>query len=78
MQFAIVFFVKTRRLLNIFVHRVFRDRQAVVLFDPAFFFDGRRFQVNPDGLEFGKFLQGLNLFLEEAAVGQGENVEHGR
>ena len=78
MQLAVVFFVKTRGFFNIFVHRVFRDRQTVVLFDPPFFFDGGRFQINPNGLEFGEFFQGLNLFLEEAAVGQGENVEHGR
>ena len=38
MQLAVVFFVKTCRLFDVLVHHVFRNRQAVVLFDPAFFF----------------------------------------
>jgi hypothetical protein len=29
-------------------------------------------------LKFRKFFQRLDLFLEEAAVGQRENIEHGR
>ena len=77
MQLAVVFFVKTCGLFNVLVHRVFGDGQAVVLLDPAFFFNGGRFQIHPDGLEAGEFFQGLDLFLEEASVGKGKNIEHG-
>ena len=36
------------------------------------------FEVDPDRLEAGQFLQGFDFFLEQAAVGQGEDVEHAR
>jgi hypothetical protein len=47
------------------------------LFDPALFFQRWRFQVDPDGLKAGEFFQRLDLFLKEAAVDKGEDVEHG-
>ena len=77
MQLAVVLFIKTRRLFNVFVHRVFRDRQAVVLLDPAFFFYGGGLQVNPYGLEFGELFKRLDFFLKEPPVGKGKNIEHG-
>ena len=38
-QLAVVFFVKASGLFDVLVHRVFRNGQAVVLFDPAFLFN---------------------------------------
>ena len=38
-QLAVVFLVEAGRLLDVLVHRVFGDRQAVVLLDPALFLD---------------------------------------
>ncbi len=78
MQFAIVFFVKTRRFLNVLVHRIFWNGQAVVLFDPAFFVQGGRLKVYPNWLELGQLFQRFNFFLDEAAVGQCKNIQHGR
>ncbi|MPN38251.1 hypothetical protein SDC9_185775 [bioreactor metagenome] len=69
MQLAIVFFVKTRRLLDIVVHRIFGDGQLVVLLDPALFFEGWRFQVDPDGAKAFKVCQGLDFFLNESTIG---------
>ena len=76
-QLTVVFFVKTSGLFDVFIHRVFRNRQPVVLLDPAFFFQRWRFEVNPDRLKLGQLLQRFDLFLKEAAIGQRENVEHG-
>jgi hypothetical protein len=50
-QFAVVFLVEAGRLLDVLVHRVFGDRQAEILLDPALFLRRRGFQVDPDGLE---------------------------
>ena len=75
-QLAVVFFVKACGLFNVHIHRVFGNGQAVILLDPAFFFEGRGLQVHPDGLEFGEFLEGFDLFLEKPAVGKRENIEH--
>ncbi|MCY1540659.1 hypothetical protein D9M68_763120 [compost metagenome] len=76
-QFAVVFLEETGRLLDVLVHRVFGNRQAEVLLDPAAFFGGGVFQVDPDRLELSQLFERLDLFLEEAAIGQGEYVEHG-
>ena len=51
---------------------------AVILLDPAFFFEGRRFKIDPDRLEPGQFFQGFNFFLEKPAIGERENIEHDR
>ena len=74
-QFAVVFGVKTGRFFDVLVHRIFGDRQAVILLDPALFFERGRFQVNPDGLEFGQLFQGFNFLLKQSPVGKGKNVE---
>jgi hypothetical protein len=50
-QVAVVFFVEARGLLDVLVHRVFGDGQAVVLLDPALFFQRGRLEVDPDRLE---------------------------
>jgi hypothetical protein len=76
-QFAVVFLVEAGGLLDVLVHRVFGDGQAVVLFDPALFFQRGVFQIHPDGLELGQLLQRLDLFLEQPAIGKREDVEHG-
>jgi hypothetical protein len=76
-EFAVVLFVEARRLLDVVVHRVFGDQQAVVLLDPAFFFERRRFEIDPDRLEARQFFERLDLFLDEAAVGEREDVEQG-
>ena len=77
MQFAVVFFEEAGRLLDVVVHRVFWNRQTKVLLDPAALLQRGRFQVNPDRLEARKLFQRFDFFLEQAAVGQGEDVEHG-
>jgi hypothetical protein len=76
-QLAVVFFIEAGRLLDVLVHRVFWNREAVVLLDPALFLERGRFEVDPDRLELGKLLQGLDLFLDEAAVGERKDIEHG-
>ena len=75
-HFAVVFFIEARRLLDVLVHCIFGDGQAVILLDPAFFLDARRFQVNPDRLELGQFFQRLDLFLDKSAIGERKDVEH--
>jgi hypothetical protein len=64
-QFAVVFFVEAGGLLDVLVHRVFGDGQAVVLLDPALFFEGGGLQVHPDRLEPRQLFKRLDLFLEE-------------
>ena len=76
-QLAVVFFVKAGRFFDVLVHRIFGDGQAVVLRDPALFVDGGRFQIDPDGLEFGQLFQRLDFFLNESSMGKREDVEHG-
>jgi hypothetical protein len=76
-QLAVVFFVEAGGFLDVLVHRVVGDGQAVVLLDPALFFDRGRFQIHPDRLEPGQLLQRFDLFLEQPAVGKREDVEHG-
>ncbi len=77
MQLAVVFLVEAGGFLDVLVHRVRGDLQAVVLLDPALFLERGRFQVHPDRLEACEFFQGFDLFLDEAAVGEREDVEHG-
>ena len=76
-QLAVVLFVKTCGLLDVLVHHVFRNRQAVVLLDPAFFFQRGRLEVDPDRLKLGELLQGFNFFLEQPPVDEREYIEHG-
>jgi hypothetical protein len=76
-QLAVVFLVEAGRLLDVLVHRVFGDRQAVVLLDPALLLDRGRLEVDPDRLELGKLFQRLDLFLKEPSVGKRKDVEHG-
>ena len=64
MQCAVVFFVKTRRLFDVFVHRVFGNVHAKVLADPALFLGRGRLQINPNGTELGKLFLRRNFFLK--------------
>ena len=75
-QFAVVFLVEARRFLEVVVDRVARDGQAEVLGDPALFLFGRRVEVDPDRLDVGQCLVAFDLFLEEPAIGQREDVQH--
>ena len=45
-------------------HRIFGNREAVVLLDPALLFEGGRFEVDPDRLELGKLLERFDLTQE--------------
>jgi hypothetical protein len=49
-----------------------------MLVDPAFFFQGGRLEVNPNGLKTRQLFQGFDFFLEQAPVGKGKDVEHGK
>jgi hypothetical protein len=40
-EFAVVLFIEAGRLLDVLVHRILGDGQAVVLLDPALFFQRR-------------------------------------
>ena len=75
-QLAVVFLVVAGRFLEVVVDGVARDRQAEVLGDPALFLLGRRVEVDPDRLDVGQRLVAFDLFLEEPAVGQREDVQH--
>ena len=75
-QLAVVFLVEAGRLLEVVVDGVARDRQAEVLGDPALFLVGRRVEVDPHRLDVGQRLVAFDLFLEEPAVGQREDVQH--
>ena len=55
-QLAVFFFVKTGGFFDVFVHRVIRNQQTEVLFDPAFFFRRGRLQVHPNWLKPGELL----------------------
>ncbi len=48
-----------------------------MLLDPAALLGRGFFEVDPDGFEPGQLFERLDLFLEQAAIGQGEYVEHG-
>ncbi|MCY1539614.1 hypothetical protein D9M68_752090 [compost metagenome] len=76
-QLAVVFLVEAGRFLDVLVHRVFGNREAVVLLDPALFLERGRLEVDPDRLELGELFERLDLFLDEAAVGERKDVEHG-
>jgi len=78
MQLAVVLLEEARRFLDVLVHRVLGDREAEMLAHPAPLLGRGRLEVDPDRLEAGQFLEGFDLFLEQAAIGQGEDVEHGR
>jgi hypothetical protein len=49
-----------------------------VLVDPALFFQGGGLEVNPDGLKARQLFQRLDFFLEQAPIGKGKDVEHGK
>ena len=77
-QLTVVFFIKARRFFDVFVHRVFGNEHAKVLVDPALFFQGGGLEVNPDGLKARQLFQRLDFFLEQAPIGKGKDVEHGK
>jgi len=76
-QFAVVFLEESGRFLDVLVHRVFGDGQAEMLFDPAPFLGRGTLQIDPDGLELGQVFERLDFFLEQAAIGEGKDIEHG-
>ena len=76
MQLAVVLFVEAGGFLEVVVHRIGGDRQAVVLGDPALLLGCRRFEVDPHGAHAGQGVEALDLFLEQPAVGQREDIEH--
>ena len=76
-QLAVVFFVKTRGLFNVLVHRVFGNLHAEMLADPAFFFRCGRLQIDPNGVELGQLFLGRDFLLKQAAIGQRKDIEHG-
>jgi hypothetical protein len=75
-QLAVVFLVEAGGFLDVLVHRIFGDGQAVVLLDPALFFEGGGFQIHPDRLEARQLFQRFDFFLEQPAIGEREDVEH--
>ena len=75
-KLAVVFLVEAGRFLEVVVDGVARDGQAEVLGDPALLFLGRRVEVDPDRLDVGERLVTLDLFLEQPAIGQREDIQH--
>src|SRR6478752_7663094 len=73
---AVVFLVEAGRFLEVVVDGVARDGQAEVLGDPALFLVGRRVEIDPHRPDVGQRPVALDLFLEEPAVGQREDVQH--
>jgi hypothetical protein len=75
-QLAVVFLVEARRLLEVVVDGVARDRQAEALRDPALFLLRRRLEIDPHRAHVGERAGTFDLFLEQPAAGQREDVQH--
>ena len=76
-QLAIVAFVEAGRFFNVFVDRIVRNGNAVILLDPAHFFIRGVFQIHPNRLELRQFFERFDFFLKQPATGQSKDIEHG-
>jgi hypothetical protein len=75
-QLAVVFLVEARRLLEVVVDDVVRNHEAEAAGDPALFLRRRRLEVHPHRLPIRQGDGIVDLFLDQPAVGQREDVEH--
>ena len=77
-QLAIVAFVETGRFFNVFIDRIVRNGNAVILLDPAHLLIRGVFQIHPDRLELRQLFERFDFFLKQPATGQSKDIEHGR
>ncbi len=70
------FFVEAGGLFQVLVDDVAGDDEAEAGGDPAFFFRRGVFEVDPDRARRRQLVEAVDFFLEQAAIGQREDVEH--
>ena len=75
-QLAVVFLVEARRLLEVVVDRVLGIVRPKCSRDPALFLVGGASRSTQIGWTLASAWCALDLFLEEPAVGQREDVQH--